>query len=199
MEAVTAGGSRPVWTPMIVAGITSSPNSSTAQCTGRTNSSSRSPQRIRLGIGSPASAADHDAGNQIGGGRARFEADMDQPCALVGFLPLQIGDGRPRRSGRNLPPLWSAWPSGPKAALNCRTAPFKLAVGLTGRQIFNQHRQPAWSGETAQIVTGQPGFFQTARMPCSKASDRWTAPWAAIPRCRFRSADRGVRHEPPPG
>ena len=38
-------------TPNSSAGITSSPNNKTNQCTGRTNSPGNAPQRIRLGIG----------------------------------------------------------------------------------------------------------------------------------------------------
>jgi hypothetical protein len=158
------------WTPMMVAGITSSPNSSTPNAPdgrihhrGRPSASAweSADRRARL-------RRCRESGRRW---RARFVADMHQPSALVGFLRCNSATPTPQERAKPSAAL-VGWPSGPKAALKCRTAPFELAVGLPHRQMVDQHRQAGAGWRSGGSRTGQTGFFQTLANACSKARDR---------------------------
>ena len=80
-----------------------------------------------------------DAGNQISGQSARLKADLNQPRALVGFLPLQIGHRHSAGAGETLR-RFSRGAIRAKGSADRRAAPFKMTIWLADRHVFNQHR-----------------------------------------------------------
>ena len=99
-------------------------------------------------------------GDEIGGRRTRFGADVDQPDALIGFLALQFGDrdtAGPGKAFGGLGRVTGRIEGGAQRG----TTPFHPAVGLALRQVLDQQRQPAGGGEMMQGGVGPTGFFQS--------------------------------------
>ena len=111
--------------------------------------------------------ADHDAGNQISRGSARLKVNMNQPCTLVGLLPLQIANGDAAGTGETFGSL-ARFPIRAERSAHRRATPLHPAIGLADRQALNQHRQSARGREATQIVTRQSGFLQAQLNPLLK-------------------------------
>jgi hypothetical protein len=70
-----------------------------------------------------------DGRNQIGGRRTRLGADMHQPRALIGFLPLQFGDGHAAGAGETFGGL-GGLAIRTEGGTQRRATSFELTVGL---------------------------------------------------------------------
>ncbi len=140
-----------------------------------------------------------DAGNQLGGGRARFGADMNQPSAFVGFQPLQRIDAHTARTGETFSGLGRS-AIGTESSAERRAPPLRLTVRLLRGQLSDQRRQTARGGEPPDRRIGESRFFQALTDALLKGRSQIEQGFGR----QFLGADfdqkiAGLRHERPPG
>ena len=95
--------------------MTSPPNSSTSQCTGRTNSAADDPQRMRLGMGRASSDFCTMPGSRLTVARPGFSPSKYKNSPLPSTTRLSASTATPHFSA-NLMAAVVGWPALSKAA-----------------------------------------------------------------------------------
>ena len=177
-----------------VAGTTSLPSSMTTQCTGRTNSASPAPQRMRRGIGSCIERRLHQRRQQPHGCLAGACSGEEQKRALGVVDALERLDGgaaalgEGERGARRRAARIEGGAQRRSAALQTAAR----AARAARRRTSTARRRGVAKPET--LTVRQPRLVE----PCGRGLRRTparacAAPSAAAPRCRSRPGNRARR------